>query len=116
MASDPQIPLDALVRIVRERARQEIREGYTLEHDDEHDQGQMAVLSAFYAISSLRPISLSVNIQNLALAINALADELEKVYGWEVKPKDPIRDLERAGALILAELERRLRLDVQPPA
>ena len=32
------------------------------------------------------------------------------LYNWSFKPKDHIRDLVRAGALILAELERRLRL------
>ena len=30
-------------------------------------------------------------------------------YGWRLKTKDPIRDLTRAGALIVAELERLLR-------
>ena len=35
--------------------------------------------------------------------------EAIECFDWEFSQKDPIRDLTRAGALILAELERRLR-------
>lgn len=91
---------EAVEMIAEERVRQQTQEGYTRTHDDEHTEGQLALLAAAYALLS-RP--------NLYHYRHALINELGG-YGWEVKSKDPIRDLVRAGALILAELERRLRL------
>ena len=91
----------ALAKIIGERARQLTQEGYTPEHDDEHTEGQMALLAAAYALESR------------GLGYEWLAEQTRRVvksYGWDFKPKDPIQDLVRAGALILAELERRLRL------
>lgn len=92
-------PIKAAQMIHGERYRQQIQEGYTSEHDDEHEGGQLAVLAAGYAMSSR-------GLGNIVLT--EIKDLLE-TYNWGLKPKDPIRDLTRAGALILAELERRLR-------
>lgn len=91
----------ALERIKAERLRQIAFEGHTPSHDDELTEGQLAILAAAYAMSSR-------GIGNIALV--ELRDMLE-AYGWEFKPDKPdrIADLTRAGALILAELERRLR-------
>ena len=36
----------ALAKIIGERARQLTQEGYTPEHDDEHTEGQLALLAA----------------------------------------------------------------------
>jgi hypothetical protein len=94
----------ALAKIIEERARQLCQEGYTPAHDDEHTEGQMAVLAAAYALTSQPPGRFYPTP-----AVNYLRGWLQNV-GWSFKPKDPIRDLVRAGALILAELERRLRL------
>ena len=88
----------ALAKIIGERARQLTQEGYTPEHDDEHTEGQMALLAAAYALSSRGEVRLVEYVEAV------LPD------GWPIKPKGAIRDLVRAGALILAELERRLRL------
>jgi hypothetical protein len=57
----------------------------------------LALLAAAYALSSGGDLA----------SANCVAFTLK---GWPFKPKDPIRDLVRAGALILAELERRLRI------
>ena len=92
---------NALEAIIQERIRQTLAEGYTPAHDDEHTDGQMALLAAAYALSS-RPKENQYHYRH------ALINELAG-YGWEIKRKDPISDLVRAGALILAELERRLR-------
>lgn len=81
--------------IWEERLRQMREEGYSMAHDDGHTEGQLALLAAAYALSSR----------------NSVCFQIFDILGisWEFKTKDPIRDLVRAGALILAELERRLR-------
>jgi hypothetical protein len=94
---------DAARDVLAERERQMTAEGWTLDHDDEHTSGEMAKAAAAYAL----------NAGNVAL-------------GW---PKDPLRAvcepppfwpwdrdwwkpdtlrwmLVKAGALILAEIER----------
>lgn len=98
----------AAAMIFNERIRQQEVEGYTPEHDDEHTGAQLALLAAAYALSSLSdskkpPYYLSSAINYLNTVLNHL--------NLEPKPADPIRDLVRAGALILAELERRLRAE-----
>ena len=88
---------EAAYLIGRERTRQQTQEGYTPAHDDEHTDGQLALLAAAYALSG------SGDLSNAYLVAHQIRDD------FLFKPKDPIRDLTRAGALILAELERRLR-------
>jgi len=92
--------MTALQLVINERLRQQTEEGYTPEHDDKHTEGQLALLAAAYALGSIS----KVRCREFYL----VTEVLEKTYGWKVKPKDPISDLVRAGALILAELERRL--------
>ena len=91
----------ALAKIIWERARQLTQEGYSPAHDDEHTEGQLALLAAAYALSSRG----EPDRDELSEIVSVL-----EPYAWPFKPNDPIRDLVRAGALILAELERRLRL------
>lgn len=95
--------------IMEERVRQQVQEGYTPAHDDEHEGGQMAILAAAYALGS-RAFALDGDTAAARRRpeMAAVLDLLD-TYGWLLKPKDPMRDLVRAGALILAELERRLR-------
>ena len=103
----------AINMVVRERSRQTTVEGYTPAHDDEHTGGQLALLAAAYALQA-GPMKEKRN-RPLRNAQSSIIEFLEKSWGHEetdydiFKPKDPIRDLVRAGALILAELERRLR-------
>ena len=91
----------AIGRIAAERTRQQTQEGYTIAHDDEHTEGQLALLAAAYTVTSRGGTGELYSLLHLESAL--------KKYGWPFKPKDPIADLVRAGALILAELERRLR-------
>ena len=102
----PPESIAALRLVTEERARQEIGkphgEGYAREQDDELTEGQLAVLAAAYALSSRGP--------NYTWLVGQVASVIEAA-GWPFKPSDPIRDLTRAGALILAELERRLRAE-----
>lgn len=81
----------ALEDIAAERRRQIEAEGWTPEHDDEHQAGQLADAAACYAL------------YNFPRVIRT------RFWPWAQewwKPKDFRRDLVKAGALIVAEIER----------
>ncbi|ECD6340911.1 hypothetical protein E2M60_05525 [Salmonella enterica subsp. enterica serovar Newport] len=90
--------------IVSERLRQIHMEGWAPEHDDTYDGGELAGAAACYARH--------VSARGWVYAENPAAYQDEDVPGdwpWAEawwKPTCPYRDLERAGALILAEMER----------
>lgn len=80
--------------VLAERKRQQEVEGWTPEHDDMHTSGNLALAAAFYAANA-----------------SASANSSVVLYGWPWHPSwykktTPRRDLEKAGALILAEIER----------
>lgn len=79
--------------IARERERQVSEEGWTPGHDDMHDRGEMALAAAEYA--------------NAGACRPAIGTWPWDDYWW--KPKSPLRDLERGGALMAAEIDRLLR-------
>jgi hypothetical protein len=77
-----------------ERQRQISVEGWTPEHDDEHDDGDMSAAAACYALHT-EPIG-------------NVGDYL-RFWRWassQWKPKDRRSNLVRAAALLLAEIER----------
>ena len=81
--------------VLAERQRQVEKEGWTPEHDDQHGDGSMAFAAAAYAV--------------FAHAGPGVSTSLWHWTGWGeswFKPKSPRHDLIRAGALILAEIER----------
>lgn len=85
--------------VLAERRRQVESEGWMPEHDDQHEYGQMASAAACYALTASgdREIRLS---HSLTLSI---------AWPWDKdwwKPTTPRRNLIKAGALILAEIER----------
>ena len=87
---------DAARDLLAERARQVQEEGWTPEHDDEHSCGEMAEAAACYAASARVPTSTKRR-------------QCPGYWPWAAKwwkPSDQRRDLIKAGALILAELER----------
>lgn len=87
--------------IAEERWRQRVEEGWTLEHDDAHDQGEMARAAACYALIAG------------SLDRSSWRGEIPNFWPWAAKwwkPKDRRRDLVKAGALIAAEIERLDRL------
>ena len=94
---------EAAALVLHERERQIKEEGYALAHDDEHTEGQLALLAAAYALSS--------RDSTAPIAYEVASFLGESVFKWGFNPKSPIQDLTRAGALILAELERRLRAE-----
>ncbi|KVW13839.1 hypothetical protein WK91_21240 [Burkholderia cepacia] len=85
--------LTAAVRdVLAERRRQVEAEGWTPEHDDEHEDCEMALAAIVYAESA---VGYHVNCPD--------------TWPWSpkwFKPTTPRRDLVKAGALILAEIER----------
>lgn len=93
----------ALIDIASERQRQIEVEGWTDAHDDQHDKGEIAQAAGAYALASTYyqadPYSAVLSIWPWSRA-------------W-LKPKNPRVDLVRAGALIIAEIERLDRMVTQ---
>lgn len=85
----------AVDEIAAERRRQVEVEGWTPEHDDGHRRGELAFAGASYAVIS------SGQISDVIVA--------RQLWPWDRnywKPTDRRRDLVKAGALIIAEIER----------
>jgi hypothetical protein len=95
-----------LQRIVNERVRQIEKELLTPEHDDEHIMGEMAAAALCYAYKAIAHDVTSVK-----------GGFVSEWWPWEprwYRPSgDPIRNLEKAGALIAAEIDRLLRARVK---
>ncbi len=80
-------------RTLIERQRQIRDEGYTAEHDAEHANGELVQAAIAYA------------------CIHTPDPEVAAVWPWEMesfKLATPERDLERAAALLTAEIDRRV--------
>jgi hypothetical protein len=90
----------AICDIAAERQRQISAEGWTPEHDDEHrDDLALARAAACYALAGTGG--------NGPFWITHLQTPQQVwPYRWEWKPKDRRANLVRAGALIVAEIER----------
>ncbi|HBP0623999.1 TPA: hypothetical protein L5Q27_003485 [Pseudomonas aeruginosa] len=88
----------AWLDVQAERRRQITAEGWTPEHDDEHADGQMARAAACYALAG----SSAPNDGTAALLVS-LAWPWDEQW-W--KPTSARRDLVKACALALAEIER----------
>lgn len=90
----PNVPgqiVSALDDIASERRRQIEAKGWDAAHDEEHTNGELAFAAACYAMGS---------------PLQHDGGQLWP-WGWKWwKPKDRRRDLVRAGALIIAEIER----------
>lgn len=84
-----------MLAVITECRRQRDVEKFDAAHDDAHNPGELARAGAAYAIQAGQP-------------------RLHpRIWPWEDKwwkPQDTRRDLERAGALIVAELDRYFRL------
>lgn len=104
---------DAVVQMVVERERQITAEGFEPGHDEEHPEGELALAGILYAAFTLDdpPVDLS-QTDRTCPTVWPMSEEW-----W--KPKDRLRDLVRAGALIAADADRdvrarRLRRDETP--
>jgi hypothetical protein len=95
--------MSVIREIAIERKRQISNEGWTAQHDDEHTKGELALVAASYAshAATFRDAhTLGMNYSTKASPPN---------WPWSRdwwKPTDRRRDLVKAGALIIAEIER----------
>lgn len=90
--------------VLAERRRQIEVEGWTPEHDDTHSKGEMASAAACYATE----LDLWTGYEQADRKGRATLISAERVWPWSGwwKPTDRRRNLVKAGALILAEIER----------
>ncbi|KAA0017133.1 hypothetical protein F0A16_14100 [Salinicola corii] len=85
---------EALAAVARERRRQVDAEGWTAEHDDTHVTGEIAKAAACYALPQDMP---------------RRDRHVMTLWPWDGawwNPTTDLRNLEKAGALTLAEMER----------
>ena len=102
-------PLLAAARdVLAERQRQIEVEGWTAEHDDRHTNGEIVAAAAFYALHGSREA-------NLISACGA-GDLWPWLSSEWKKPGNHRRNLVKAAALLIAEIERLARLDAPHPA
>lgn len=93
----------AATDVLDERRRQIEEEGWHENHDDGHDGGELAAAAACYALWHTPRGSEALYIHG------RWKDIIDLFWGWDrewFKPSDPRRSLVKAGALILAEIER----------
>lgn len=98
-ARDERAPTQAALDVLAERQRQISVEGWTPRHDDEHDDGSMAAASAAYSYYAAGGGYLK------ARSLWPWGDNWWKPGDW-LNESDRRRNLVKAGALILAEIER----------
>ena len=110
--------MDAIELIRAERERQKLVEGWSDQHDDIYEDGQLAKAAVCYAASGLSQVFI-VDADKIALEgpLDTLGHEVESAIDeadawpwdarWDKRNKhDRARQLVIAGALIVAELER----------
>lgn len=99
----PAVPLSQAAQdVLAERQRQISAEGWTPEHDDDHGDGEIAAAAATYALAASRCF--------------AEQQPYHQTWPWDAgwwKPTTARRDLVKAAALILAEIERLDRADAR---
>jgi len=101
----------AMLDVQIERYRQVYEEGWTAEHDDKHNSGELALAAGWYALNSPHVgAGDCVGIGN-GSAADKLFHDAYSAYCWPFdlkwwKPKSQRQDLIRAAALIIAEIER----------
>ena len=115
---------DGARRIVLERRRQIQQEGWSLDHDDTLTSDELAWAAICYAAPQ-RVYTLSQGVTPKDPVISFIdpwprnfAPEFDKRPSYRRKPtiKKRIRSLEKAGALIAAEIDRLQRLKEQEEA
>jgi hypothetical protein len=94
--------------IAAERARQIEKEGWVAAHDDEHDSACLAAAAASYALMAATFGDVHGSWKK------AYQRHAEEVWPFDRDPfwkpsTEPIRNLEKAGALIAAEIDRLMR-------
>jgi hypothetical protein len=88
--------------VLAERRRQVEKEGYSTNHDDEHPSGEIAAYAAFYAMP---PAVRDWPAEETGYGAT-WGEAIIPAHWGPAKPGDRRRELVKAGALILAEIER----------
>lgn len=100
------------VRIALERHRQITVEHYSTQHDDDHSDSSLSLAGGLMAIyAATTPPHDHHSIKSLDACRIARA-AVVKLWPWgkeHFKPKDALRTLEIAGALIAADIDRLIR-------
>lgn len=98
--------------IADERERQVTAEGWTPDHDDQHSGGTMAKAASCYALCAGVGLAITDGAEehyDFPSAGYMSAAVPRPPWPWTDewwKPKDPRRDMIRAAALLVAEIER----------
>jgi len=88
--------------ITEERKRQIEKEGWTPEHDDLHDRGQLADAGAYYALTEE-----TIDFVNDSWGNDRCLHIWPFNLNWLKRtPENRIKELSKAGALIAAEIDR----------
>ena len=91
---------EGVLLIAMERQRQVVEEGWTPDHDDQHKHGEMCAAAAVYAFTPKQRFQVHAS----------------QFWPWDMawfKPGNRIRELQKAGALIAAEIDRLNRRAVE---
>lgn len=96
--------------IAAERLRQIEQEGWTPEHDDDHNDGELAWAAASYAIPATREPFYEGEEPEYLDEDGIPTTWPWEPYYWKPTPDDRVRELVKAGALIAAEIDRLTRL------
>lgn len=101
----------ALELITEERQRQIEQHGWTPEHDDTHAAGQLAHAAAGYAHHAGFQSGDMEDPEDMVVYDTAgkIPPRWPFSFSWWKPSRDRKRNLAKAGALILAELERVIR-------
>ncbi len=102
----------AICDVIAERQRQVSEEGWTPEHDDAHTDESLVLAAICYACPPARQVMANGAVGRARLMIPASWPRSWAIDWW--KPKGRRRDLVRAGALIIAEIERLDRAAAMP--
>lgn len=95
--------MNGIERIAAERERQVTVEGFTAEHDEEHIEYELVGAAISYARHARNQL-----VYDSPMHGAGASQEWRWSHEWWKPSDDPIRNLEKAGALIAAEIDRLL--------
>lgn len=96
--------MEGILRIANERNRQRQVEGWTAEHDDKHKDGELAAAARAYLWAAYAQVAFGADGDD----IRSMPPPNDWPWSreWWKPSADPIRNLEKAGALVAAEIDR----------
>lgn len=94
--------------IAEERQRQIEVEGWTKDHDKKHDSGQLSAAAAAYAFAPFMKDEIRDGYRTPPAP---MWPQYWLAKWWKPCPQDRVRELQKAGALIAAEIDRLLALE-----